>query len=145
MARGYTELTVLDIAEAALAQGRCRLGSRAGDVTWVAGDVTRFAPQRSYQLWHDRAVFHFLTEPTERDRYTAAAAASIAPGGWLVIATFALDGPDHCSGLPVQRYSTSSLAEALADGFRLFDSTSEQHPTPGGPVQSFLYGRFKRV
>jgi SAM-dependent methyltransferase len=99
---GFTDLTVLDISEAALTQGRRRLGARAGELTWVAADVTTFAPERSFQLWHDRAVFHFLTEEADQRSYVETASAAVARGGWLVMATFALDAPEQCSGLPVR-------------------------------------------
>jgi SAM-dependent methyltransferase len=141
---GFSDLTVLDISQAALAQGRSRLGPFADAVTWVVADVTAFQPERTYQLWHDRAVFHFLTTEADRLRYTEAAALSVAPGGWLIVATFGLDGPEQCSGLPVQRHSSESLTAAFSPAFEPVDFTPEQHTTPAGVEQRFIYGRLRR-
>lgn len=141
---GFADLTVLDISEAAVAQGRRRLGAFAEAVTWVVANVVTYEPDRTYQLWHDRAVFHFLTTPTDQQAYVRTAAAAVSPGGWLIIATFALDGPVQCSGLPVRRHSPESLSAALVPAFRAVDFTREQHTTPSGVTQSFLYGRFRR-
>lgn len=142
---GFGDLTVLDVSETALAQGRRRLGSQANEVTWLVADVTGFQPERSYQLWHDRAVFHFLTSESDQQRYARTAAAAVAPDGWLIVATFALDGPEQCSGLPVCRHTPESLTEALAPAFAPVEFTSDQHTTPTGATQSFLYGRFRRT
>jgi SAM-dependent methyltransferase len=141
---GFFDLTVLDISSTALAAGRQRLGGLAGAVTWIEADVTRFEPARRYELWHDRAVFHFLTEPADRRRYLDAASRSVGAAGWLIIGTFAPDGPESCSGLPVERYSPDSLADAVAPAFVPVDFRTEQHVTPAGAAQSFLYGRFRR-
>lgn len=141
---GFTDLTVLDISEAALAQGRRRLGPFADAVTWVASDVTRYEPERTYQLWHDRAVLHFLTAEGDQHAYARTAAAAVAPGGWLVVATFALDGPEQCSGLPVCRHSPESITEIFAAHFEPIDFADDQHTTPRGTAQSFLYARYRR-
>ncbi|MPY95774.1 MAG: methyltransferase domain-containing protein [Acidimicrobiia bacterium] len=141
---GYHDLTVLDIADAALDHGRRRLGPLADAVTWITADVTAFRPERACQLWHDRAVFHFLTSGIDRSRYVEAAAAAVAPGGWLVIATFGPTGPRQCSGLPVQRHTQTSLTDALAPAFTPVEFSTEDHVTPAGDVQQFLYGRFRR-
>ena len=135
---------VLDISDAALAQGQRRLGSLAEQVSWVVAEVTTWRPTRRYQLWHDRAVFHFLTAPTDQQCYAHTAAAAVAPGGWIIVSGFAPDGPEQCSGLPVQRHTSESLTEALAPAFTPVDFTPERHITPAGVAQSFLYATFRR-
>lgn len=140
LADGYSALTVLDLSAAALAVARTRLGAQAQSVHWLEADITRAAlPARQYALWHDRAVFHFLTEAADRQAYVQAARHALAPGGYLVIATFAEDGPAQCSGLPVRRYDARSLKAAFADDFTLVLHESEAHLTPSGNVQSFVY------
>ena len=145
LAEGYTDLTVLDIAAAALQQARTRLGDPASRVQWLTQDVTRWHPGRQYALWHDRAVFHFLTEPRDRAAYLANLWAALGAGGHAVMASFALDGPERCSGLPVQRYSPESLLAELGAGFQLRRSHSEEHLTPMGRVQRFQYSLLQRV
>jgi len=144
LCRGYCDVSVLDISDAALGRGQRRLGPQAEQVSWIIADVTTWRPTRRYQLWHDRAVFHFLTTPSDQHCYAHTAAAAIAPGGWLLVAGFAPDGPEQCSGLPVQRHTTESLTEALAPTFTLVDFTPERHLTPTGAEQSFLYATFRR-
>jgi hypothetical protein len=135
---GVTDVTVLDIAEPALAASRSRLGQTADRVTWLAQDVLAWAPARRYDLWHDRAVFHFLTEPADRDRYREVLRAGLAAGGSAVIGTFAEDGPQSCSGLPVARYSPATLAEQFP-GFDVVDVEREEHHTPWDAVQPFTW------
>ena len=143
--RGFADLTVLDLSQAALDESRRRLGERAGTITWLAGDITHVAlPVAHYALWHDRAAFHFLTDRNERLRYSTTAARSIRPGGFIVLATFALDGPEKCSGLPVQRHDAQSLADAFADAFEPFADSRELHPTPFGTEQPFTYVVLRR-
>jgi SAM-dependent methyltransferase len=137
---GFSDLSVLDIAASALARARDRLGERAARVAWIKADVTRFAPARAYALWHDRAVFHFLTEPEDRVRYLDVLRRALAPRGHLVLATFGPEGPTRCSGLPVQRYALEELSELLAPNFRLQRHLLETHRTPMGTQQQFLYG-----
>lgn len=144
LAAGFTDLTVLDIAAAALQKSRARLGRDAARVQWIAVDVTRWQPGRRYRLWHDRAVFHFLTAPAERLAYRRALEAALAPGGTAIMASFAPDGPERCSGLPVQRYSPDTLAAELGPTFHLEDSRREEHLTPAGKVQHFQYSLFRR-
>ncbi|MBS4096269.1 MAG: class I SAM-dependent methyltransferase [Sulfuricella sp.] len=144
VAGGYTEVTVLDVSAAALAAAQARLGSRAQTVTWLEADATRFAPSRHYALWHDRAVFHFLTEPADRQAYLRAVEQALLPGAQLIIATFAPDGPEKCSGLPVVRYGPQELANEVGENFELLESCGETHTTPGGVKQSFSYCRFRR-
>ncbi len=142
-AEGFTDLTVLDIAEQALIAARTRLGNSASQVHWIAADVTAWQPGRSYRLWHDRAVFHFLTDPAERAAYRKNLQAALTPGGTAIIASFAPDGPERCSGLPVQRYSPGTLAAELGPGFRLITHRNEAHNTPTGKVQQFQYSVFE--
>jgi SAM-dependent methyltransferase len=143
--RGWQDVSVLDISEAALANARQRLGARADQVKWHAADITAWSPERQYDLWHDRAVFHFLTAPDQRAAYGAALRRALAPGGKLVIATFALDGPEKCSGLPVTRYDARALAAAFGPEFRLIESWTADHTTPWGDRQSFQWCVFDRV
>lgn len=142
--RGF-QVTVLDIADAALTVARDRLGSRAEAVDWQVSDITQWAPIGLYDLWHDRAVFHFLTTEQDRAAYLTALNTVLKVGGWAVLATFADDGPERCSGLPVRRYSAADLATELGPGFRLVDQAREQHRTPGGSEQLFTWTLFQRV
>ena len=144
LARGCTDLTVLDVSEAALAKSKRRLGSTAGKVAWVVADITAWHPPRAYRVWHDRAVFHFLTAPGTQAAYLAALHAGTAACSTAIIATFALDGPDSCSGLPVQRYSPETLAARLGPAFTLMRRAEETHETPWGSLQKFIYGVFRR-
>jgi SAM-dependent methyltransferase len=139
LASGYTDISVLDLAPAALEQARARLGPAAARVTWIVADITSFVPERRYMLWHDRAVLHFLLRPEEQRRYLAALRKGLAPHGHLVLATFGPEGPERCSGLAVQRYSAAALEVLLGPGFQLRSSRIEQHRTPGGETQEFLY------
>ena len=113
-------------------------------MTFIESDLTGFVPTRRYRLWHDRAVFQFLVEVDDRARYAAVAADAVEPGGWLIVAGFAPDGPDRCSGLPVCRHSPTTLIDAFGPAFTSVDFTEEDHVTPAGDVQRFLYGRFRR-
>lgn len=145
LARGFRHITVLDLAEAALAAARERLGERAAGVTWRAGDITTVAlPAQAFDLWHDRAVFHFLTTPGARAAWRRQLLAALRPGGFVVLATFADDGPEKCSGLPVCRYSEAGLQAELGEAFELLESRREVHRTPGGNEQRFVYGLFRR-
>jgi SAM-dependent methyltransferase len=137
---GYTDISVLDVSETALEIARRRLGKWAGKVKWIAADA-RDAPfaKRGYAVWHDRAVFHFLTESADRAAYVAQVERAVAPGGYVLVATFAEDGPATCSGLPVLRYSAKSLHSEFGPAFRIVTSTHEDHHTPAGRQQPFLY------
>jgi SAM-dependent methyltransferase len=142
---GYRHVTVLDVSTEALAMARARLGPRARSVAWVEADVTCWAPGGTFDVWHDRAVFHFLTDPADRAAYRKVMTTALAPGGAAIIGTFASDGPERCSGLPVARYEPGSLAVELGEGFRLLDAAHEEHLTPSGKVQRFQFSRFARV
>jgi 2-polyprenyl-3-methyl-5-hydroxy-6-metoxy-1,4-benzoquinol methylase len=136
--QGIRDVTVLDVAESALQTSRERLGDSAGRVTWLIQDLLSWQPPRTYDVWHDRAVFHFLTEDGERDRYRATLEAGLAPGGHMVIATFADDGPTYCSGRPVARYSAPRLASEFPF-LGVVGSVREEHFTPAGAVQPFTW------
>jgi len=142
---GYRRISVLDVSEPALGHARSRLGPVAGHIDWVVGDITEWQPDRRYDLWHDRAVFHFLTDGRHRAAYCTALTRALAPGGHLVIATFALDGPRRCGGLAVRRYSPETMADELGPGFQLEDTAVEEHATPSGHSQKFVYCRFRRI
>lgn len=142
---GYRDVTVLDISEAAVHAGQHRLGATAAKVQWVVADVTRHDFDRTYALWHDRAVLHFLTEDSEATRYVHQLTRAVRPGGHAVIATFGEDGPTSCSGLDVHRYDPAALADLLAGRFDRVEFDHERHRTPGGSSQQFLYGTFRRT
>ena len=145
LARGVTCITVVDVSSIALQRTQARLGDAAAAVRWVTANVTAEWTIEPVDIWHDRAVFHFLIDAEERARYRQRLAASLAPGGSAIIATFALDGPETCSGLPVSRYSPGTLAAELGDEFVLIDTCPHVHTTPWGSTQSFQYSRFVRT
>jgi len=137
---GYHDLTVLDLSATALAESRARLGARANDVRWIEADILEAPlPKAGYSVWHDRAVFHFLTAPADRARYVAQVRQAVRPGGFVLVATFADDGPTRCSGLEVIRYSPEALHDEFGGPFRLLTSEREEHVTPGGLRQAFIY------
>jgi hypothetical protein len=142
---GYTELSVLDLSASALATSRERLGEAAAKVQWIAGDVLTFAPSKPYALWHDRAVFHFLVDAGDRARYFDTLRRASQPGTQIVMATFAEDGPERCSGLPVARYSAAELHAVFGVDYELLESTRETHRTPGGADQHFTWVRLRRL
>ena len=144
LARDWSDLTVLDIADVALAATRIRLGDQAKSVQWIVADVTKWRPQRKYDLWHDRAVFHFLLTLDERDAYRAALRGGLQPGGHAVFATFAPDGPERCSGLPVHRYAAAELAAEFGGEMKLDHEWREEHMTPAGSVQAFTWAVLRR-
>jgi 2-polyprenyl-3-methyl-5-hydroxy-6-metoxy-1,4-benzoquinol methylase len=138
--RGYRGITVMDISEKALEVARERLGTRASHVNWVAADITSARlPDRRYDVWHDRAVFHFLTRRKDRAAYVRQVASSVKAGGYVIVATFGPGGPTKCSGLDVVRYDSASLHSQFGASFRLEDSVTEIHQTPFGTTQQFLY------
>ncbi|WP_096700420.1 class I SAM-dependent methyltransferase [Magnetospirillum sp. 15-1] len=144
--RGYVHVAVLDIAEAALRQAAERLGPMGDDVTWIEADVLGWRPVPGlFDLWHDRAVLHFLDQPADQARYVEVMKAALGPGATVVLATFAPDGPQKCSGLPVCRHDAASLAALLGPDFRLVEEARHEHVTPGGNVQKFQWCRFVRV
>lgn len=144
LAAGYRNLTVLDISPAALAASQARLGRAAGRVRWIAADVTAWEPAASYDVWHDRAAFHFLTAPEDQAAYVSRLRRALKVGGHAIIGTFAPDGPEQCSGLPVARHSAESIAALLGDDFTLTDSRPHEHVTPSQSVQNFQFSVFVR-
>lgn len=143
--RGWTELTVLDISAAALQIAKDRLGPFASRVCWEVADITEWLPERSYDVWHDRAVFHFLTSVDQRKAYRRALEKAVSDKGRVIIGTFAPDGPEKCSGLPVQQYDHLMVAKELGSGFRLLGHWREEHRPPNGMPQSFNWCTFERV
>ncbi len=142
---GWPDITVLDVSPRALALVRHRLGDRQAMASFVVADVLSWQPGRTYDAWHDRAVFHFLATPEQRERYVATATRAVRPGGLLVLGTFAADGPTRCSGLPATRYDADSLAAEFASAFTLVHSEREEHATPGGAVQPFTWVVLRRT
>ena len=142
---GFTDLTVLDISGAALKRARERHGGGAGKISWVESDVLEFSPDREYNLWHDRATFHFLTESSQIERYLEVARLGIRPGGYLILGTFSDQGPATCSGLPVQRYAIPELEETVAPWFKKIRGVSLNHHTPSGGVQDYTFCLFQRL
>ena len=140
IADGFQQISILDVSGAALQIARQRLGGRAVHVKWIEADITQAdLPEQAYDLWHDRAVFHFLAQSEDRKRYVDAVRRAVRVGGHIIVATFASDGPDHCSGLEVIRYNPESLHSEFGDEFVLVDSTNETHQTPFGTEQKFIY------
>lgn len=142
---GFQIITVLDLSEQALATSRSRLGARGSKVRWVVADVTRWQPSEIYDVWHDRAAFHFLTDPVDRAAYVERMMKAVRPGGHVIIGTFALDGPERCSGLPVLRYDAALLGDALGRAFELVETRNHDHRTPMGSTQRFQFSSFRRV
>lgn len=143
LSRGYGHMTVLDMSQEALNISKRRVGQQAKNVAWIDGDITKTdLPQHHYNLWHDRAVFHFLTRADDRYRYVDLLKKTLTPGGRVIIATFGPQGPTRCSGLDVARYSPEGLLAELGQNFRLVESLEEDHITPGGTLQKFIYCHF---
>ncbi|OYW99942.1 MAG: SAM-dependent methyltransferase [Rhizobiales bacterium 32-66-8] len=142
--RQQGNITVLDLSAAALERARARLGA-AENIAWIVADITAWQPSRHYDFWHDRAVFHFLTDPADRRAYLAALSAALPSGGVAVFGTFALDGPEKCSGLPVMRYDAAGLAAVLGAGFTLLAERRHDHTTPWGATQHFQFSTFRKL
>ncbi|HXS08159.1 MAG TPA: class I SAM-dependent methyltransferase [Rhizomicrobium sp.] len=144
LAKGYSDLSVLDVSVAALARSQERLGAKAAKISWITADVTTWKPERQWMVWHDRAMFHFLVEEYAQWAYVSALRRATAPGATVLIAGFAPDGPQRCSGLPVWRHSAEGLARCLGKKFTLAGEAHETHRTPAGANQNFLYVSFRR-
>jgi 2-polyprenyl-3-methyl-5-hydroxy-6-metoxy-1,4-benzoquinol methylase len=137
---GYQNVTVMDLARTAIEHSKKRLGAASRSVTWLVADILQAQfPAASFDVWHDRAVFHFLTEAALRLAYVQVVASAVKPGGHVIVATFGPEGPKKCSGLDVMRYDSDSLHGAFGSRFRLIDSLKELHQTPFGTIQQFLY------
>lgn len=143
--QGFQDVTVLDISASALRISRARLDNPVRGVHWIERDLLQFEPARRYDLWHDRALFHFMTGQRQRAAYRRILDEAVAPGGHVIIATFAIDGPERCSGLPVRRYDAGAIREEFGDTYTLEAEQPESHLTPGGTVQQFTYFRLRRV
>src|SRR5262249_10995206 len=141
LAAGFLDVSILDIAAPALDAAKTRLGPRARDVRWIVADILSWTPTRAYDVWHDRAGFHFPPDEDSRAIYRAVLEKALKPGGTAILATFAEDGPEKCSGLPVQRWSASGLAAELGADFELMQHFREEHVTPWGSVQAFTWCR----
>lgn len=140
LAQGFKNVTVLDLSESAIAQSKARLGARATEVTWIVGDVTLVdLPERRFDFWHDRAVFHFLTDEAARQRYVLAVRHALKKGGHIVVATFGSSAPERCSGLPVVRYTPEGIHDQFGARFVKVGSENETHQTPWGSEQEFVY------
>ena len=142
---GYKNLSVLDISHAAIKQAKSRLGSHDGKVEWIEQDITEFKAERCFDLWHDRAVFHFLIDEKDRTRYVQVMLSALNIGAHVIIAAFDDNGPKKCSGLEVMHYSPEKMTAVLGDSFQLIETSTENHLTPGGSSQSFVFCRFTRV
>lgn len=143
---GFADITVLDIAPIALERARHRLGAGGMKVTWIESDVLQApVPERYFDVWHDRALFHFLTDADARRQYVSNVAGAVKPGGHLILATFASDGPEQCSGLPTMRYSPEDLIREVGENFTPVETQREIHTTPEGKDQSFIYCRFRHI
>lgn len=145
LAAGFSAVTVLDLSEKALRVAKARLGERGAAVKWITADVTAWEPTESYDVWHDRAAFHFLTEPEDRAAYAERVLRAVRPSGHVIIGTFAPDGPERCSGLPIIRHDAASLGKALGPSFALVESRPHAHKTPAGATQRFQFSRFRRL
>ena len=145
VARGFQNVTVLDLSESALSAAKARLGEHANHVQWVVADVTTWQPRQIYDLWHDRAAFHFLTDDAARSAYVDRLKKALKPGGHVIVGTFALNGPERCSGLPVTRHDAASLAAILGPEFELIDTRPHEHVTPWGSTQHFQFSTFRRL
>jgi SAM-dependent methyltransferase len=145
LARKFRHLTVLDLSGTALAAAKERLGESGADVRWVIADVTKWEPTRTYDLWHDRAAFHFLADHADQSAYVDRAKRAVKPGGHVIIGTFAPDGPERCSGLPIVRHDADTLAKILGSDFVLTDSRQHDHATPWDAIQRFQFSTFRRT
>lgn len=138
-------VSVLDVSSAALEAAKKRIGVRSSEIDWIVADITRWQPSRAYDIWHDRAALHFLTEKADQRAYMRALRRALRSGGAAIIGTFAPDGPERCSGLSVVRHDADSLARLLGSGFELLDSRRHDHTTPWGAIQKFQFSTFRRV
>jgi 2-polyprenyl-3-methyl-5-hydroxy-6-metoxy-1,4-benzoquinol methylase len=143
--QGFKAVTVLDLSEKALATSKARLDAKGAHVQWLVADITTWEPSQTYDVWHDRAALHFLTDPKDRAAYAERVLRAVRPGGHVIIGTFALDGPERCSGLPVIRHDAASLGKILGPLFELVESKRHDHHTPVGAIQRFQFSRFRRL
>ncbi len=143
---GYRNLSVLDLSSEALSTSKKRLAERNSVISWIEADITKVElPKNYYDVWHDRAVFHFLTQQQDREAYVDRVNNSVKPGGYVIVATFGSDGPLKCSGLPVVRYDSKELHNEFGNGYKLIDHIEEEHLTPKGAIQKFIYCYCKKL
>ena len=145
ISEGFKVISVLDLSEKALATSRTRLGAEGAQVQWIVADITRWQPSQTYDVWHDRAALHFLTDPKDRAAYVERVLKAVRIGGHVIIGTFAPDGPGRCSGLPVVRHDATTLGELLGPSFALAETRRHDHQTPSGSIQRFQFSRFQRA
>ena len=145
MTEGFNSVSVLDLSEKALVTSKARLGDNGAQVQWIVADITQWEPSQTYKVWHDRAALHFLTDTKDRAAYVERLLKAVDIGGHVIIGTFALDGPERCSGLPVVRYDAAALSELLGPSFALIETRRDQHQTPSGVIQRFQFSHFQRV
>lgn len=142
--KGYQNIWVLDISEKAIEKARERLGDKASKVHWIVSDITEFIPKVKFDVWHDRAAFHFLTSEERISKYVAIAEHSLKKGGKLILGTFSKNGPSRCSGFVIHQYSDNSLSERFKNGFKRIKCFEENHLTPFNTIQNFLFCSFKK-
>jgi len=140
---GYRDITVLDIARTSINRAQERLGDRSQQVTWVESDITDYVPGQTFDIWHDRAVFHFLTDEDDRAAYLESLHRALKADGQVIIATFSDSGPSQCSGLDVMHYTPETLSQVMGPRLRLAETLTEEHSTPNGGLQQFVYCRFR--
>ena len=145
LSTGYENISVLDISRSAIEQAKQRLGEHENRIQWLEKDITTYVAKQKFDLWHDRAVFHFLTDAEDRLSYVKTISSSLRSGAHAIIATFNIDGPEKCSGLEIVRYSPESLSAVFSENFQLLETRIEEHKTPGGATQSFVYCRFVKT
>ncbi|RKS53378.1 methyltransferase family protein [Gillisia mitskevichiae] len=141
---GYTNVNVLDISENAINRAKERLGQKADDVTWIVSDITTFKPSISYDLWHDRAAFHFLTSEEDIRKYLDTMQQAIKPNGFLILGTFSENGPTKCSGIEIKQYSIEQLKAVIPNTFTFIEGKNIDHPTPSGSLQNFTFCKFQK-
>lgn len=141
---GYQNITVLDISATAIEKTKKRLGENAEKADWIVEDIAAFRPDKLYDVWHDRATFHFLTQKEEIDHYIRTATRFVRPGGRMMIGTFSTDGPEKCSGIPIRQYTAQSLSELFSPAFEKIGCEYQNHRTPGGSLQNFVFCSFRR-
>ena len=144
LAEGFTDLTILDISEEALDHARSRLAEKAKTLKWITADISHFVPEEKYELWHDRAAFHFLTDETQVQNYLNTLEKSINPGGFVILGTFSEKGPTKCSGLEIKQYSISEMSSLMTDSFQKIHCENIDHITPSGAVQNFTFCSFQK-
>lgn len=144
LAKGFTDVTVVDISEKAIERAKKRLGERAEEIKWIVADASEFKPERQYDLWHDRAAFHFLTEDEQVQNYLQTVKRSVKPGGFLVIGTFSENGPKKCSGIEIRQYSVSQMQDLFSDDFTTMSCKNIDHTTPSGGIQNFTFCSFRK-